>query len=128
MFTYADFIGSDPSQDDPMVAMIVITGWEIRKTLIDLGSGADILYWYVFVKFYISHNIIQPHEKPMIGFIGEIITVKANQVDVRECYVKSCKIELYSVREDMSKASTFSVNAFISALEDLGPCVDFEDR
>ncbi|KAG4958125.1 hypothetical protein JHK84_044025 [Glycine max] len=59
---------------------------------------------------------------------GEIITVKANQVDVRECYVKSCKIELYSVREDMSKASTFSVNAFISALEDLGPCVDFEDR
>lgn len=73
MFTYADFIGSDPSQDDPMVAMIVITGWEIRKTLIDLGSGADILYWYVFVKFYISHNIIQPHEKPMIGFLGDCV-------------------------------------------------------
>lgn len=178
-----------------MVAMIVITGWAIRKTLIDQGSGANILYWYVFEKICISHNLIQPHEKPMIGFLGdcvhtrgkvdmlttfgsnkfsqslmvpyelvdadtsynvllkrpflniigaiistmhltmifpsltgEIIVIKANQVDVRECYVKSCKIELYSVREDVSKASTSSVNAFISALEDLDPCVDFEDR
>jgi len=50
MFIDADFIGSDPIQDDPMVISIVIASWTVQKTLIDQGSGADILYQSMFEK------------------------------------------------------------------------------
>lgn len=29
--------------------------------------------------------------------IGEIVTIKADQADAHECYVKSCKVELYNM-------------------------------
>lgn len=96
--------------------------------LVDADTSYNVLLKRPFLN--IIGAIISTMHLTMIfpSLTGEIIVIKANQVDVRECYVKSCKIELYSVREDVSKASTSSVNAFISALEDLDPCVDFEDR
>lgn len=163
-FTDAKFIGNDPTQDDTMVVTIVIAGWVVWKKLIGKGSFANILYWFIFGKLDASHDLIQPHEKPIIGFIGErvyvrgkidlsttfgsrklsqsltvpyvsvdadilynvllgmpilnklraivstshlamkfssstgqIVFIKANQVDAHECYVKCCKIEPYNM-------------------------------
>jgi len=54
----ANFIGNDPTQDDPMMVTIVIADWEIQKTLIDRGSSSNILYWFIFEKLDVSHNHI----------------------------------------------------------------------
>ncbi|XP_020235067.1 uncharacterized protein LOC109814936 [Cajanus cajan] len=47
-FTKADFKGIDPDQDDPMVISVEIHNCIVRKTLVDQGSSADILYWNMF--------------------------------------------------------------------------------
>lgn len=55
--------------------------------------------------------------------------MKANQVDACECYVKSCKIEMYNmVKEiDKGKAPIFSINTVVTTLEDLNPRSNYED-
>lgn len=59
----------------------------------------------------------------------EIVIMKANQVDACECYVKSCKIEMYNmVKEiDKGKAPIFSINTVVTTLEDLNPRSNYED-
>ncbi|XP_020207064.1 uncharacterized protein LOC109792094 [Cajanus cajan] len=47
-FTEQDFQGVDPVQDDPMVISVEINNCIVRKTLVDQGSSADILYWKTF--------------------------------------------------------------------------------
>ncbi|XP_020207454.1 uncharacterized protein LOC109792451 [Cajanus cajan] len=44
-FTDEDFQGVDPVQDDPMVISVEINNCIVRKTHVDQGSSADILYW-----------------------------------------------------------------------------------
>ncbi|KAH1142938.1 hypothetical protein GYH30_033587 [Glycine max] len=66
-----DFVGIDPTQDDPMVVTIVLVGWIVQRTLIDQGSSTKILYWSIFEKLDVSHDLIKPHEKFVIGFVGK---------------------------------------------------------
>ncbi|XP_020234497.1 uncharacterized protein LOC109814471 [Cajanus cajan] len=47
-FIETDFKGIDLDQDDPMVISIEIHNCIVRKTLVDQGSSADILYWNTF--------------------------------------------------------------------------------
>ena len=53
-----DFVGIDPTQDDPMVVTIVLVGWIVQRTLIDQGSSTKILYWSIFEKLDVSHDLI----------------------------------------------------------------------
>ncbi|XP_020207544.1 uncharacterized protein LOC109792534 [Cajanus cajan] len=47
-FTDRDFQGIDRVQDDPMVISVEINNCIVKKTLVDQGSSADILYWKTF--------------------------------------------------------------------------------
>lgn len=58
---------------------------------------------------------------------GEIVTVKADQKDAWECYMKSCKIKSYSIKEDKNRASTSNINVVITNLDDLDPRANSED-
>lgn len=66
-----NFVGNDPAQDDLMVVTNVIVEWVVRKTLIDQRCSSSILNWSIFEKLDISHDLIQPHKKPVTGFAGE---------------------------------------------------------
>lgn len=54
-----------------MVVTIVIVGWAVQKTLIDQGSFTNILYQSIFEKLDASRDLIQPHQKLVIGFAYE---------------------------------------------------------
>lgn len=68
MLTDVDFIGVDPEQDDPMVIIVGIANWDVRKVLIDRESSTDILFWSTFQRLNVLHKLIKPHPKPLIGF------------------------------------------------------------
>ncbi|KAG5042888.1 hypothetical protein JHK85_007160 [Glycine max] len=70
MFTDVDFIGVDPEQDDPMVIIVGIANWDVRKVLIDRESSTDILFWSTFQRLDVSHMLVKPYLEPLIGFIG----------------------------------------------------------
>ncbi|XP_027337542.1 uncharacterized protein LOC113851274 [Abrus precatorius] len=70
-FTDDDFQGVDPVQDDPMVISVDILNCTVRKTLIDQGSSADILYWNTFKQLGISEQELKEYHEPLVGFSGK---------------------------------------------------------
>ncbi|XP_027338146.1 uncharacterized protein LOC113852091 [Abrus precatorius] len=82
-FTDEDFQGVDPIQDDPMVISVDILNCTVRKTLIDHGSSANILYWNTFKQLGIPEEELKEYCEPLVGFSGE-------RVETRGC------IDLYT--------------------------------
>nr|KYP41436.1 hypothetical protein KK1_037196 [Cajanus cajan] len=68
--------GIDPEPDDPMVISIEIHNCIVKKTLIDQGSSADILYWNTFKQLGISEKELIPYDDPLVGFSGERVSTK----------------------------------------------------
>jgi len=77
--------------------------------------GAIVFTPHLTMKFTLSH--------------GEIATIKANQQNACESYVKSCKIEPYiMVNKENYKALTTSVNTVSTEWKDLDLRANSEDR
>ncbi|XP_027349259.1 uncharacterized protein LOC113860904 [Abrus precatorius] len=75
-FTDDDFQGVDPVQDDPMVISVDILNCTVRKTLIDQGSSADILYWNTFKQLGIAEQELKEYHEPLVEFSGERVETK----------------------------------------------------
>nr|KYP31609.1 hypothetical protein KK1_047978 [Cajanus cajan] len=75
-FTEDDFKGIDPDQDDLMVISVKIHNCIVRKTLVDQGSSADILYWNTFKQLGIPESKLVPYDEPLVGFSGERVKTK----------------------------------------------------
>ncbi|XP_020201857.1 uncharacterized protein LOC109787716 [Cajanus cajan] len=76
IFIDADFQGIDTVQDDPMVISVEIHNCIVKKTLVDQGSSADILYWNIFKQLGISETELIPYDDPLVGFSGERVSTK----------------------------------------------------
>ncbi|XP_020230854.1 uncharacterized protein LOC109811501 [Cajanus cajan] len=75
-FTEADFKGIDPEKDDPMVISVEIHNCIVRKTLVDQGSSADILYWNTFKQLGIPEIELVPYDEPLVGFSSKRVKTK----------------------------------------------------
>ncbi|XP_020216768.1 uncharacterized protein LOC109800394 [Cajanus cajan] len=75
-FTDRDFQGIDPVQDDPMVISVEINNCIVKKTLVDQGSSADILYWKTFEQLGIPEQELTPYDEPLVGFSGERVDTR----------------------------------------------------
>ncbi|XP_020221030.1 uncharacterized protein LOC109803766 [Cajanus cajan] len=75
-FTDRDFQGIDPVQDDPMVISVEINNCIVKKTLVDRGSSADILYWKTFEQLVILEQELTPYNEPLVGFLGERVDTR----------------------------------------------------
>lgn len=70
-FTLDDFKGIEPVQDDRMAISIEIVNCIIKKTFVDQGSLADILFQHTFKQMEIPESKILSHDDPLFGFAGE---------------------------------------------------------
>nr|KYP40066.1 hypothetical protein KK1_038607 [Cajanus cajan] len=75
-FSNRDFRGVDPVQDDPMVISVEMHNCIVKKTLVDQGSSADILYWNTFVQLGIPEESLEPYHEPLVGFSGERVMTR----------------------------------------------------
>ncbi|XP_020207592.1 uncharacterized protein LOC109792583 [Cajanus cajan] len=75
-FTDEDFKGVDPEQDDPIVISVEINNCIVKKTLVDQGSSADILYWKTFKQMGIPEEELKHYDESLVGFSGERVTTK----------------------------------------------------
>ncbi|XP_020240629.1 uncharacterized protein LOC109819334 [Cajanus cajan] len=75
-FSDRDFRGVDPIQDDPMVISVEMHNCIVKKTLVDQGSSADILYWNTFVQLGIPEESLEPYHEPLVGFSGERVMTR----------------------------------------------------
>nr|KYP55796.1 hypothetical protein KK1_002021 [Cajanus cajan] len=80
-----DFKGVDRDQDDLMVISVEINNCIIKKTLVDQGSSADILYWKAFKQIGILEEEVKHYDEPLVGFSGERVTTKGF-IDLYTCF------------------------------------------
>ncbi|XP_015949800.2 uncharacterized protein LOC107474674 [Arachis duranensis] len=74
-FNQADFRSASPNLDDPVVISIQVGELLVRKTLLDPGSSADVLFYSTFIKMKLSEKLIQPSSGELIGFSGERVPI-----------------------------------------------------
>ncbi|XP_072054170.1 uncharacterized protein [Arachis hypogaea] len=74
-FTQADFKSASPNLDDPVVISIQVGELLVRKTLLDPGSSADVLFYSTFTKMKLSEKLIRPSSGELIGFSGEKVPI-----------------------------------------------------
>ncbi|XP_025703987.1 uncharacterized protein [Arachis hypogaea] len=74
-FNQADFRSASPNLDDPMVISIQVGELLVRKTLLDPGSSANVLFYSTFTKMKLSDKLIQPSSGELIGFSGERVPI-----------------------------------------------------
>jgi len=70
-FTNQDFEGIDPDQDDPMIIMVDVAKYVVKKTLVDQGSSVDVLFWKTFKKLGLSSREIIPFDEQIISFSSD---------------------------------------------------------
>ncbi|XP_016173707.1 uncharacterized protein LOC107616237 [Arachis ipaensis] len=71
----SDFRSASPNLDDPVVISIQVGELLVRKTLLDPGSSADVLFYSTFKKMQLSEKMIQPSSGELIGFSGERVPI-----------------------------------------------------
>ena len=62
IFTIRDFEGIQHHEDDPMVVMLRIVGYNVKRVLLDQGSSADLIYGDSFEQFGFTDNDLLPYD------------------------------------------------------------------
>ncbi|XP_057455193.1 uncharacterized protein LOC130746540 [Lotus japonicus] len=70
-----DFEGVKTHKDDPIVVMIRINSFNVRRVLLDQGSSADIIYGDAFDQLGLTDKDLMPYTGTLVGFSGEQVWV-----------------------------------------------------
>ena len=69
-FTDEDAARIHHPHDDPIVIILLIANYTIRRVLVDNGSSADILYYPTFQQMNLGRDQLRPMHSPVVGFGG----------------------------------------------------------
>ncbi|XP_057425615.1 uncharacterized protein LOC130718979 [Lotus japonicus] len=72
----ADFKGIKTHKDDPVVVMMRINSFHVRRVLLDQGSSADIIYDDAFDQLGLTDKDLMPYTGTLVGFSGEQVWVR----------------------------------------------------
>ena len=62
--------------DDALVVILRITGYDMKRVLVDQGSGAEIMYLDLFKGLKLRLEDLTCYNSPLIGFNGNIVFPK----------------------------------------------------
>ena len=74
-FTEEDLQEVRIPHDDPVIILLTIANFNVKRILVDNGSSADILYYDAFQKIKLPCNQILPISAPLVGFIRSSVPV-----------------------------------------------------
>ena len=81
-FTFNDFGGMYPHDDDPLFISALTVGFQIKRTMVDTGRSANVLFWEVFKRLDLPKEVMKEHRGSLLGFATEII----GYVDLRTTF------------------------------------------
>ncbi|GAU42011.1 hypothetical protein TSUD_236780 [Trifolium subterraneum] len=84
-FTFRDFEGIYPHDDDPLVISVVTAGFQIKRAMVDTESSANVLFWEVFEKLGLPKEVMREHRGALLGFSGESVEI-IGYVDLRTTF------------------------------------------
>ena len=75
-FSKEDKIGTIQPYDDALVITLWIGGYNIKKVMVDDGSGAKIMYPDLYTELKLRPEDLTPYSSPLMSFDGKIVMVK----------------------------------------------------
>ena len=76
LFLEEDARGVKQLHDNPLVIMLVIEGFNIRRVLIDNDSSTNIIYFSAFQQLKVNLERLRPFESPLVSFSGDRVYPK----------------------------------------------------
>lgn len=67
-FTSNDLIGLLVNHDDPLVIMVILANYEVRKMLVNTSNAVDVLYYEAFDRLRSDQYVLTPLKHELIGF------------------------------------------------------------
>jgi len=84
-FTFNDFGGTYPHDDDPLVISVLTAGLQIKRTMVYTGSSTNVLFWEVFKRLDLPKEVMRAHRGSLLGFVGESVEI-IGYVDLRTTF------------------------------------------
>ena len=75
-FSDEDKIGTYQPHDDALVVTLRIGGYDVRRVLVDQGSGAEITYPDLYKGLKLKPKDLVNYDSPLVGFDGKTVLLK----------------------------------------------------
>ena len=75
-FSDEDKVGTLQPYDDALVVTLRIGGYDVKRMLVDQGSGAEIMYPDLFKRLKLRSEDLSFYDFPLIRFDGKIVFPK----------------------------------------------------
>ena len=76
-FSDDDKIGTIQPHDDALVVTLRISGYNVKRVMIDQGSAADVMYPDLYRGLGLKHEDLAPYSSPLVSFEGRMVAPKA---------------------------------------------------
>lgn len=67
-FSEEDMEGTFQPHDDALVVTIRISGYDVKRVLVDQGSGVEIMYPDLFKGLNLKPEVLERYDSPLMGF------------------------------------------------------------
>ena len=75
-FSDEDKVGTLQSYDDALVVTLRICGYDVKRVLVNLSSGAEIMYPDLYKWLKLKPEDLACYDSPLVGFCGKIVIPK----------------------------------------------------
>ena len=75
-FSEEDKIGTIQPHDDELVITLRIGGYDVKRVMVDDGSGAEIMYPDLYKGLKLRSEDLIPYNSPLMSFDGKIVMPK----------------------------------------------------
>ncbi|XP_023924095.2 uncharacterized protein LOC112035497 [Quercus suber] len=72
-FLDKDKIGTIQPHDDALVVMLRIEGYDVKRVLVDQGSGAEIMYLDLYRGLNLKPKDLTAYDSPLVSFNGKFV-------------------------------------------------------
>ena len=73
-FDEEDLEGTIQPHDDALVVTALISGFVMKRVMIDQGSGADVMYPNLFEGLGLKNQDLMKYDTPLVLFDGRVVT------------------------------------------------------
>ena len=75
-FSKKDKEGRIQAHDDALMVTLQITGFDVKRVMVDQGSGAEIMYPDLFRGLGLKLEDLSSYNVPLVGFNGKVTVPK----------------------------------------------------
>ena len=76
IFSNEDKVGTLQPHDNALVATLWIGGYDVKRVLVDQGSGAEIMYPDLYKRLKLKPVDLACYDSPLVGFDGKTVIPK----------------------------------------------------